>query len=47
MKAPIGLIAGALSGWLRARPSVLKWMFRTSGAILVGLGVKLALERRP
>lgn len=46
MKAPIGLFAGALSGWLRERPGVLEWMFRTSGAILVGLGVRLALERR-
>ena len=46
MKAPIGLFAGTLSGWLRARPAVLKWLFRTSGAVLVGLGVRLALERR-
>ncbi len=46
LKAPIGLFAGALSGWLRARPSVLRWMFRASGAILIGLSVRLALERR-
>jgi threonine/homoserine/homoserine lactone efflux protein len=46
VKAPIGLFAGALSGWLRARPAGLRWLFRTSGAILVGLGVRLALERR-
>jgi threonine/homoserine/homoserine lactone efflux protein len=46
LKAPIGLFAGALSGWLRARPAVLTGMFRTSGAILIGLSVRLALERR-
>jgi threonine/homoserine/homoserine lactone efflux protein len=45
VKAPVGLFAGALSGWLRARPAALTWMFRSSGAILVGLGVRLALER--
>ena len=36
----------ALSAWLRARPGVLVWIFRGSGAILVGLGVRLAFERR-
>ena len=46
VKGPVGLAAGALSGWLRARPSVLAWLYRTSGAVLIGLGVKLALERR-
>ena len=46
VKAPVGLSAGALSGWLRARPSVLTWVYRSSGAILAGLGVKLAFERR-
>jgi len=46
VKGPVGLGAGVLSGWLRARPAVLAWLFRTSGAVLVGLGVKLAFERR-
>lgn len=46
LKAPIGLFAGALSAWLRARPAVLRWLFRSSGAILVCLSVRLALERR-
>lgn len=46
MKAPIGWFAGALSGWLRARPAILQWTYRSSGAILVGLSVRLALERR-
>ena len=46
VKAPVGLSAGLLSAWLRARPRALTWLHRTSGAVLVGLGVKLALERR-
>jgi threonine/homoserine/homoserine lactone efflux protein len=46
VKAPVGIFSGALSAWLRSRPSVLTWIYRSSGAILVGLGVRLALERR-
>lgn len=46
VKGPVGLGAGLLSGWLRARPRVLVWLYRSSGAILVGLGLKLAFERR-
>ncbi|MDM0112251.1 LysE family translocator [Variovorax sp. J22R133] len=47
VKGPVGLAAGLLSGWLRSRPRVLVWLYRSSGAVLLGLGVKLALERRP
>ena len=47
IKAPVGYFSGALSVWLRSRPSVLKWVSRTSGTILIGLGLRLALERRP
>jgi threonine/homoserine/homoserine lactone efflux protein len=46
VKAPVGIFAGRLSTWLRARPGVLRWVFRSSGAILVALGVGLAFERR-
>jgi threonine/homoserine/homoserine lactone efflux protein len=46
VKAPVGIFSGALSAWLRSRPNVLTWVYRTSGAIFVGLGVRLALERR-
>jgi threonine/homoserine/homoserine lactone efflux protein len=46
VKAPVGLTAGLLSAWLRARPSALVWLHRASGAVLVGLGLKLAFERR-
>jgi threonine/homoserine/homoserine lactone efflux protein len=46
IKAPVGVFAGALSGWLRSRPGVLAWVYRSSGAILIGLGLRLAFERR-
>jgi len=46
VKGPVGLFAGLLSSWLRSRPRVLVWLYRSSGAVLLGLGVKLALERR-
>jgi threonine/homoserine/homoserine lactone efflux protein len=44
VKGPIGYGAGALSGWLRSHAAVLAWINRTSGAVLIGLGVRLALE---
>jgi threonine/homoserine/homoserine lactone efflux protein len=46
VKGPVGWFAGRLSSWLRARPRVLLGMYRGSGAILIGLGLRLALERR-
>jgi threonine/homoserine/homoserine lactone efflux protein len=46
VKGPVGLGAGLLSGWLRSQPKVIAWLHRTSGAVLIGLGLKLAFERR-
>jgi threonine/homoserine/homoserine lactone efflux protein len=46
VKGPVGYFAGALAAWLRARPRALVAMHRTSGAVLVALGVRLAFERR-
>ena len=46
IKGPVGYGAGVLSGWLRSRPSVLTWINRTSGGVLIALGLKLALEKR-
>jgi threonine/homoserine/homoserine lactone efflux protein len=46
VKGPVGLAAGRLSGWLRRKPDALTWLYRTSGAVLIGLGIKLAFERR-
>ena len=47
VKGPVGLAAGLLSAWLRSRPQVLTWLHRASGAVMIGLGLKLAFERRP
>ena len=46
VKGPVGLGAGLLSHWLRERPRVLTWLYRSSGAVLVALGLRLAFERR-
>lgn len=45
VKGPIGLGAAALSGWLRSHPQSLVWLFRSSGLVLLGLGLQLALQR--
>lgn len=46
IKGPLAVCAGHLSRWVRRRPGVLSWLYRTSGAVLIGLGVSLALEDR-
>ncbi len=46
IKGPVGYFAGSLSAWLRSRPLVLKWIDRISGSVLIGLGIRLAMERR-
>jgi len=46
VKGPVGLAAGLLSGWLRSRQGALTWLYRTSGAMLIGLGLRLAFERK-
>jgi len=46
LKSPIGFLAGMLSSWIKARPMVLNYIHKTSGLILVGLGMKLALSER-
>ena len=45
VKGPIGLGAAALSAWLRSHPQMLLWLFRTSGTVLIGLGLLLAAQR--
>jgi threonine/homoserine/homoserine lactone efflux protein len=45
VKGPIGFGAAALSSWLRAHPQSLVWLHRSSGAVLLGLGAQLALQR--
>ncbi|MEM7561612.1 MAG: LysE family translocator [Pseudomonadota bacterium] len=46
MKAPIGLFAGLASTWIRTRPAVINAINKISGTLLIGLGLKLALEQR-
>ncbi|WP_072682507.1 LysE family translocator [Arcobacter sp. LA11] len=46
LKSPIGFLAGMLSSWIKARPMVLNYIHKTSGLILVGLGLKLAFSER-
>jgi threonine/homoserine/homoserine lactone efflux protein len=46
VKGPVGFFAGLLSAWLRSRSDFLVWLYRSSGAILIGLGIRLAFERR-
>lgn len=46
VKGPVGACAGGLSGWLRRQPNTLTWIYRCSGAVLIGLGLRLAMERR-
>jgi len=46
VKALVGVCAGVLSAWLRSRPGVVAWVYRSSGTVLIALGVKLACERR-
>ena len=46
VKAGVGLAAGSLSEAIRRRPRALAWVNRASGAILVGLGLRLAASER-
>ena len=42
----IGHYAGTLGGWLRGRPAVGRWLDRATGALFIGLGIRLALAGR-
>src|SRR5690625_1784887 len=46
VKGPVAIAGGFLSQWLRARPGALGWVYRFSGAVLMALAVKLALEQQ-
>jgi threonine/homoserine/homoserine lactone efflux protein len=46
VKGPIGYLSGKLSKWILDNGSFLKWLNRTSGAVLICLGVKLAFEKK-
>jgi len=46
IKAPIGYFAGVASLWIQSRPNVIRLINKISGAVLIGLGIKLAFEQR-
>jgi len=46
VKAGVGLAGGSLSERVLKRPSTFVWMNRASGAVLVGLGLRLAASER-
>ena len=46
IKIGVGLAAGSLSERVLRRPGALTWMNRASGAVLVGLGLRLAAAER-
>ncbi len=46
IKAPVGYIAGSLSSYIKTRPTVLSRIYKMSGVIFIGLGLKLAFEKR-
>lgn len=44
VKGPVAVFAGLLSNWFRQNPRFLAGMHRTSGVVMIGLGLKLAFE---
>ncbi|GAB7548547.1 LysE family translocator [Cupriavidus sp. 8B] len=46
VKGPVAVFAGLLSNWFRQNPRFLTRMHRTSGVVMIGLGLKLAFESR-
>ncbi len=46
VKVGVGLAAGALSERVLRRPGAARWIERASGAVLVGLGLRLAAAER-
>ncbi|MCW8884238.1 MAG: LysE family translocator [Motiliproteus sp.] len=47
VKMPIGYLAGACSGWVQSRTWVQNWINRTSGSVLIVLGIGLATDSQP
>lgn len=47
IKGPFGFFAGSMSNWLRTHRGALTWVYRSSGVVLIGLGLRLLFfERR-
>lgn len=46
VKAPLGYLGGVFSFWIQTREFVLNAIFKTSGFLMILLGIKLALEEK-
>lgn len=46
VKGPIGFLAGQSASWIKKNQTVFSWFNRATGALLIALGIKLALERK-
>ena len=46
IKGPVALFAGSLAAWFRSSSSVLVWLNRCCGVVMVGLAMRLALSSR-
>lgn len=46
VKGPVAVFAGLLSNWFHQNPRILTKIHRTSGVVMIGLGLKLAFESR-
>jgi len=44
IKAPIAFISSLLSFYIKSKPIILKYIYKTSGFILILLGLKLAFQ---
>ena len=43
---PLGYFSGTIGTWLRRRPGAGRWLDRLTGALFIGLAIRLALARR-
>ena len=46
IKGPVGYCSGQLTHWFRRKPAYLAAIYRASGLVLVGLGIKLVFEKQ-
>ncbi|WP_272682170.1 LysE family translocator [Providencia sp. PROV129] len=46
IKAPISIFSGFFSEWFKRKSSVMKWIMRSSGAVLILIGIKVLAEKR-
>lgn len=46
VKMPIGLVAGALSGWVQSRPAVQRWINRSCGGVMITMASRLMVDEQ-